>query len=566
MFKKFEKMNLKKKLQTGYLIVIFLMVISGIISVAGSAALDGGFNDFVNGSNTADSAVKKCRIDINIAARCIREAVLNEDSGSLADYRAKVDEKMAELGEELQLLEETGLIEDAIYQEYENTIMAWGEAAYKILNMIEAGDRQGAVNAILNECVPTLDKVIEMSLAIDESTDEMMNASVTRSQIIFWASMVLVIVFILIAVVLSLRIAKRIIESITKPLAAIAEVAGELMDGNLHSTIDYRSDDEIGKLAHDLRKAIRILSSYVDDIAIAMDEFSKGNFIVQPNVEWKGDFIGILDAFMTFERSMAETVTGIQQVANQVKNAAEEVSASSMDLAGGATEQASITEELAATIETISEQVAVNAENAKEISRKVEGNNAEIINGNEKMQEMLQSMEEINKASQEISKIINTINDIAAQTNLLALNASIEAARAGDAGKGFAVVADQVSLLASQSAGAAKESTTLIETSIRAVEKGFVIADETARQLENVLAESKKITQQVNGVAEALEAQNDAFEQINAGVEHINDVVQTNSASSEECAASSQEMHSQAITLEGLVSGFKVGNLESKNK
>ena len=86
----------------------------------------------------------------------------------------------------------------------------------------------------------------------------------------------------------------------------------------MHSTLDYRSEDEIGRLAHSMRKSIRILGSYVDDIDRAMKLFSEGNFDVQPNVEWKGDFIGILHSFMDFEKSMAKMVKGIQQASNQV--------------------------------------------------------------------------------------------------------------------------------------------------------------------------------------------------------------------------------------------------------
>ena len=175
------------------------------------------------------------------------------------------------------------------------------------------------------------------------------------------------------------------------------------------------------------------------------------------------------------------------------------------------------------------------------------------------MQEMLQSMEEIGESSKKISQIIDTINSIASQTNLLALNASIEAARAGEAGRGFAVVADQVSLLAAQSAQAAKESNFLIDSSLAAVEKGVSIANETANQLEKVVADSKEIQKSIDGAARALKEQAESFAQIISGVEHINDVVQTNSATSEECAASSQEMSSQAEELDKLIRSIKVG-------
>ena len=158
----------------------------------------------------------------------------------------------------------------------------------------------------------------------------------------------------------------------------------------------------------------------------------------------------------------------------------------------------------------------------------------------------------------QIDKIIETINDIASQTNLLALNASIEAARAGEAGKGFAVVANQVNLLADQSAHAAKESAELIETSVKAVEKGMVIAGQTATQLEDVAESSKVITGEVTNIAETLETQTVEIQQINQGIEQINDVVQSNAATSEECAAASQEMSSQAESLRETIRKFKV--------
>jgi len=227
-------------------------------------------------------------------------------------------------------------------------------------------------------------------------------------------------------------------------------------------------------------------------------------------------------------------------------------------LAKGASEQASVTEELAATIETAYEEVSSSAEFAKTVSKKVEDAGSLIIKSNAKMQEMVYAMVEINESSQKIRRIIDTIDDIATQTNLLALNASIEAARAGEAGKGFAVVADQVSVLAAQSADAVHESSDLIEASIELVSKGMVIANETAKQLEKVVVDSESITGDINGAAVALKEQADSFEGITVGVDHINGVVQTNSATSQECAASSLQMANQAEILEGLVKKFKV--------
>lgn len=423
--KKFEEMNIKQKLNYGYTIVIALMIVSGIFSMIGLSSLYGSLNSFVNGANRADTAVKICRIDVNIAARCIREMALNDDTTAYADYKEKVEVRLTEVGTELQALKETGLIEDSLYQKYSQSLNVWGEIGYEIIALIEAGEDDKAIEMILTECTPALDEVIAISQEIDAETEELMDKSVLASRMTVIIGVVVIILFIVIATLVSRKIGSRIVDSITEPLSAIEEVAKELTEGNLHSKLEYRSKDEIGSLAHNLRKSIRILGSYVDDISRVMGEFANGNFCAQPEVEWRGDFIGISDAIITFEKSIAETIKGIQSVADQVKNGSEQVSMSSMDLAQGATEQASITQELAATIETVSNQVSQNANGAKEISKKVENVGVEIVNSNEKMQEMVQSMSEINGASQEISKIIATINDIASQTNLLALNASI---------------------------------------------------------------------------------------------------------------------------------------------
>lgn len=562
MFKNLDNMKLKKRLNHGYAVVIMLMIISGILNIISLGVLYGTFNSYVNGAQKADTAVKECKININLAARSIREMALQDDASTYESYKTTVEDKLNYVGTQLQVIKKTKVIDEKLFQQYSTALNDWGTIGYDIITEIENGNKEMASSKIIDQCAPALDTVEEVTDELDKITDNAKSQSVLIIKIVSVAALAFIILFVIAAAVLAKKIGKRIVASIITPLREIETVSKELSAGNLHSNIEYHSNDEIGGLAHSLRKSIRILGEYVDDIARAMQEFSSGNFDVQPEVEWKGDFIDILDAFMSFEQSMSDTVKGIQGVANQVSGGAEQVAESSTELAEGASNQASVVEELTATLENIAERVAQNADHATEISRKVQESGAEIVNGNEKMQEMVASMQEINRASGEISKIIATINDIAAQTNLLALNASIEAARAGEAGKGFAVVADQVSVLATQSADAAKESTVLIEASVQAVEKGMVIANETAQQLESVAAGSKIITSHVNDVASALKEQTATIAEMNEGVGQINDVVQSNSATSEECAAASQEMSSQAESLEELIAQFRIAETE----
>lgn len=565
MISKLHQLNLHDKIKYIYATVIKFMILSGIVSIIGLSLLDIRFNSYVKGAQKANNAAKESIIDISSAARNIREMALNDDSSTYENYKNNVKTVLTDSQTQLDIIKNTNIIDDDLYNQYVKALNEWGNIGYDIINQIEKGDLASAKNKIHTVCTPALNNLMSIADKMEDETNKEADQAILLSNVVAVIGGVAIVLFIVIASLISKKIGAKITEMIIEPLRDIDNVAKDLASGNLHSELTYHSDDELGTLAHSLRKSIRTLSSYVDDIKRSMQEFSHGNFDVKPEVEWKGDFEEILQAFMSFEASMADLVKHLQRVADQVAEGSEQIASSSTELAEGATNQAASVEELTASLANVSERVAQNSQNARAISGKVDELGTQLYESNGKMSEMVTSMSEIEKASKEISKIIETINQIASQTNLLALNASIEAARAGDAGKGFAVVADQVSALAAQSAEAAKESASLIDTSVAAVEKGMVIANDTASQLGAVVDNSRHIVDEVNNIADVLNTQTEAIKQVDDGVEAINDVVQTNSATSQECAAASQDMSTQADTLRGLIATLKIAHFKKNN-
>ena len=292
MKKKLEKMQLKERLIYGYGRVILRMIVSGVLSLIVIGLLMGNMLRYVENVERADVAVKICRIDS--AARNIREMALNSDTSTYDSYQQQVETQLAEVDSELKALKATGIISDELYQEYASALSDWGNIGYSIMEQIMSGQTEEAADAIINQCTPALDNAVAIGKKLDAVTDKASHQAVIFTGCMTVAGILVIILSVIFAILFVKKISNVVVDSILEPLHAIEDVAKELTEGNLHSTLEYRSEDEIGKLAHSMRKSIRILGSYVDDIGRAMKLFSEGNFDVQPEGEWKGDFIGNL--------------------------------------------------------------------------------------------------------------------------------------------------------------------------------------------------------------------------------------------------------------------------------
>jgi methyl-accepting chemotaxis protein len=332
-----------------------------------------------------------------------------------------------------------------------------------------------------------------------------------------------------------------------------------LSEGDLHSEVpQVNTNDEIGVLSRSFSSTVHTLNGYVGEISSVLKSLEDGDCTVETEQDYKGDFVEVKNALNAIVSNLNTMISNINMSAEQVATGAEQVSSASQALSQGATEQASSIEELSASLTEIASKVNNNASNAALANQLSLKASSEVVHGNEQMQQMVKAMADISNTSSEIGKIIKTIEDIAFQTNILALNAAVEAARAGAAGKGFAVVADEVRNLASKSAEAAKNTTALIENSLKAVENGTRIADETAKSLNVIIETSKKTSNLIGEISTASNDQATSINQVTQGVDQISAVVQTNSATSEESAATSEELSGQAQMLKNTLSVYKL--------
>lgn len=345
-----------------------------------------------------------------------------------------------------------------------------------------------------------------------------------------------------------------LIRSLRRSMETLSAAAAQIAEGKVDVDLEKSSNDEFGEVIGEYQ-------TVVDNIryqAHVAEEVADGNLLVDVVPKSKDDLLG--NSLKQLVSRNRHALSSIGDAVRQVSSGASQVAAASEALAEGSTEQASAIEQITASINDIAGKTMQNAEGANRAAELAQQTITDVQKGNTQMHGMMDAMQQINEASENISRIIKVIDDIAFQTNILALNAAVEAARAGEAGKGFAVVAEEVRNLAAKSASAAAETAEMIEDSIHKAEAGSQIADETAKALEMITQAVRESEALIRDIADASNYQATAITQINQAVEQVAQVVQTNSATSEQCAAASAELSDQANRMQKLLAVYKLGN------
>ena len=374
----------------------------------------------------------------------------------------------------------------------------------------------------------------------------------------------IMIAFALFVAVVGIFVARWIGGAVGKPLMACAERLEKLSQGDLHTPVPMvHSQDEIKVLAKSMQILVERFNTIIGEVEDNIASVADGDLTHTSKQEhYPGDFLPIHENLLLLNERLNDIMHSFLMSSEQIASGAGQVAIGAHALASGATNQADAVEELAITINEISAHTREAASNTQSAKCQAEETERELSQSNQQMQEMLEVMHDISRHSTEIQQIIKVIDDITFQTNILALNAAVEAARAGSMGKGFAVVADEVRNLASKTAESSGNIVPLIEKSVHAAQRGMKLADDTASSLMGAVDMSRETAQTLVRVANAADMQTTAIGQIKESVDQISGVVQTNSATSEQFAASSEELSAQTDVMNELIGGFKLRNRE----
>lgn len=438
-----------------------------------------------------------------------------------------------------------------------NDLVSYEEAA---IAGVQAGNMDWAREQVFGAAYE--DGVAQISALTEEVIQQIQNRKEDQCGVLEIFQYICIVAFIgaVVAVLfMFVKVIKFAGTELLVPVKVVAKQMDYLAQGNFSEPLDLKQDDtEIGSMAKSIAFMKTNMHDMISEISAVLKQMGGGDYRVNLQKDYVGEFAQIKESLLAITESMKGTLNTLRVAAEEINLGSDQLSSAAQDLAAGSSDQAVQVADLVEAMKVMAGNMEKNASDAAASVELATRAGATLKQGNEKMEELKEAISEIAECSEQIHSIITTIEGIAEQTNLLSLNAAIEAARAGEAGRGFAVVADQVKNLAEESARASGQTTQLIETTIEAVEKGISIADETVENMIEVMQSAMVATQRMGQIADVLNQEVTNIHTINDTLGRVSEVVDSNSATSQETAAVSEEQKAQVETMTSLVEYFKI--------
>lgn len=362
-----------------------------------------------------------------------------------------------------------------------------------------------------------------------------------------------------IAIIIAIIFSAFLASSISRPIERIKEALLAVSSGDFSLKLPtIKRKDEVGVLQNTTVSLVNTLSDIIGQANQIMDSIANYDLSVKDMNDYPGEFNKLSASVNSIKHIMNNLIVEVKNSVYTVQNGSHEIAQATSMLSEGAVSQADSIQTVVGDFADMVERIDSNSEHEELINQKLTALDQNIHTANGQMENLMAAVNSIETMSADIQKIVGTIDSIAFQTNILSLNASVEAARAGETGRGFAVVAEEVRNLAVKCREASMKTSELVNACVDSISNAKECADATFESLTGIVTDSSQISAAFQNIT------NDTMEQVNKSkriqdeVNNISNVVQTNTSTAEETAASTTLLSEQAMHLKKIIEKFKI--------
>ncbi len=512
-------LSIGQRMTIGFVCLLSLLVAVAALHVFESRATGDRLRTIVEHNNPKSSLAQSMLNQINELAVQARTITMLTDVKDIASEVQKLEKALQayrQIEEQLgnQVLESTASPRETVL------LGEIANAARLTVPLVQRAAREGQEGANIEATQTLMEKVrpqeavwrgkvaelVSLEEALSRSGYEEAKAAQAQAGMVMVGLVALALIF-------GAFIAWRITRSVTRPVAMVIGVAERIAQGDLTSSIELDTRDEIGRL---------------------------------------------LLAILSMQERLRDLVGQIRVSVDSIEIASKEVADGNMDLSRRTEVTASSLQQTAASMEHLMDTVQQNAQAAGHANQLASDASHVASRGGAVVNQVVATMQEIHASSRKIADITGVIDGIAFQTNILALNAAVEAARAGEQGRGFAVVASEVRTLAQRSAQAAKEIKALIGSSVNCVEVGGRLVGDAGATMTDIVDSVQRFTSIMREISGAANEQSSGIGEINRAITQLDYMTQQNAALVEESSAAAASLKEQAQTLSRTVTIFKL--------
>ncbi|MEO0029667.1 MAG: Methyl-accepting chemotaxis protein [Pseudomonadota bacterium] len=348
----------------------------------------------------------------------------------------------------------------------------------------------------------------------------------------------------------SIQVQQSVFEDITHVMQGVA-------NGNFALRVTAEAKGELDVLKQNINQSMSAQQTVFQDITHVMQGVAQGNLQRRVVAQALGELDQLKQNINQSLDALRSAMTTIHGNARQVAVASDEASNAIGQISDGARSQTDAISQVSNAVRQTVTSVSEVSQNTELASQKSRQSFVLVRASMAKMDEMVKVVNNIATNSEKINKITEVIEGIANKTNLLSLNAAIEAARAGEHGKGFAVVADEVGKLALNSAESSQEIAILVKQAVEEARSAVTAVGDVSKDMLGIERETQATDEMLQRIASALEEQSNAVEKINANLNNLDQIAQSNSAASEEIAATVVELSKIAVATQREVQQFQ---------
>lgn len=335
---------------------------------------------------------------------------------------------------------------------------------------------------------------------------------------------------VILAVLVVLAIGILIAAGIQNNMKRISRRFGDVAKGDLTVQVSATGRDEFRNLAGSAADMIDHTKKLVHKVQNATGQLETSSMEVE-------EISGVIDEY---SKGITKAINDINEGMSRQSVHAQECVAKTDVLSEEIQGVGAVVEKVGALVDQTEEMINQGMEMVKLLGSRA----SETTQMTETVGESIRALKQ---ETEMINGFVGIITDISGQTNLLSLNASIEAARAGEAGRGFSVVAEEIRKLADDSAKAAAEIRTRVESiggqtmeSVKSAEQARRMVDLQTESVEQVVDIFRKMQEQMNllvtglkQIVESMEKADSERSEAVTAVKNISDIIEETAGNAE---------------------------------